>query len=68
MFDCSVGLIRSQVFYKNIDWDRLELKQMDSLFKLKIVSSFDLKIFFFYFYFYGQKFDCNLFNCYEVSL
>lgn len=55
MFDCSVGLIRSQVFYKNIDWDRLELKQMDSLFKLKIVSSFDLKIFFFIFIFMGRN-------------
>lgn len=55
MFDCSVGLIRSQVFYKNIDWDRLELKQMDSLFKLKIVSSFDLKIFFFICIFMGRN-------------
>lgn len=62
MFDCSVGLIRSQVFYKNIDWDRLELKQMDSLFKLKIVSSFDLKIFFFIFIFMGRNLIVIYFN------
>lgn len=62
MFDCSVGLIRSQVFYKNIDWDRLELKQMDLLFKLKIVSSFDLKIFFFIFIFMGRNLIVIYFN------
>lgn len=62
MFDCLVGLIRLQVFYKNIDWDRLELKQMDSLFKLKIVSSFDLKIFFFIFIFMGRNLIVIYFN------
>lgn len=44
MPDCSAGPIRSQAFYKNIDWDRLELKQIDPPFKPKIVSFLNFKI------------------------
>lgn len=62
MPDCSAGPIRSQAFYKNIDWDRLELKQMDPPFKPKIVSSLDLKIFFFIFIFMGRNLIATYFN------
>lgn len=45
MPDCSAGPIRSQAFYKNIDWDRLELKQVDPPFKPKIKSDHDISNF-----------------------
>lgn len=45
MPDCSAGPIRSQAFYKNIDWDKLELKQIDPPFKPKIKSDHDISNF-----------------------
>lgn len=45
MPDCAAGPIRSQAFFKNIDWGKMELRQIDPPFKPKIKSDSDISNF-----------------------